>query len=186
MLTIQGEIARNLPAFLRADPDSQAVAAAEQAGIDWLLSAIAQADAMLTDPWAMPEWRLDEVAWENNIAWYDHAADVAVKRNLVASAQRYFSVLGTRAAIRQACEDYFGDATMEEWYQYGGEPYHFRVTSANSAAAAENGEKLKSIVAMVKNARSVFDGIYVVVTAEVGVYAAAGLWTHQTITFEVV
>lgn len=182
-LSIRGEVLKNLPAFLCADQDSRAIAAAEQAGIDWLLGAISRADAMLTDPEAMPEWRLDEVAWENNIAWYDHTAPVEVKRNLVATAQRYFSVLGTKAAIRQACEDYFGDATVEEWFEYEGIPYHFRIISANSAAAEQNGEKLKSIVALVKNVRSVFDGIYVETTTDGSLYMAAAIQTYQILTF---
>lgn len=182
MTLLEKDVARNLPAFLREDATGAAMTAAIQAAIDMFIRDVEEADAILTEPDRMPEWRLDEVAWENDITWYDHRASEQVKRDLVKTSQIYFGMLGTKRAIVQAVADYFGDAIVQEWWEYGGEPYHFRVYTSNPDAVAESGDKLKRIVELVKRASAIMDGIFVENSGQARLYIAAIVQRYENLT----
>ena len=65
-------------------------------------------------------WSVDE--WEPD--WPE-----ALKRHAIRQAPAYHRIKGTRGALRSAVES-LGYAGLEvaEWFEYGGEPYRFRIT----------------------------------------------------------
>ncbi|MGJ4851433.1 phage tail protein I [Bacillota bacterium Meth-B3] len=175
------DVLRLLPRFMRNDRTAAALCAAIKPTLDKLTGAIRAMHLFQVD--GLPERMLDELAKQRNVLWYDYSADVGVKKALIESAYNVHRAIGTRSAIERVVADYFGDATVQEWWEYGGEPFHFRIYTSNSAAVAENGAKLKRIVELVKRASAVMDGIYVETSGTVQLYTAIAVQTYQVLQF---
>ena len=147
------------PRFLLSDTNGRAMAKAMEAGMKMALEVARRGVEILLDVQAMPEWRLDELAWELNTPWYIHDAGVAAKRSAIQRGESINRRLGTPWAVERVAEMYFGQALVEEWQEYGGEPYHFRVKTANLSAAVANSDIIRELVERTKNLRSVYDGV---------------------------
>ena len=153
------DMLRMAPRFLLQDKDGYAFVCV----IEWLDGYLAQkaqeALQTLFDADRMPEWRLDERAWEMNMRWYDYSGSVERKRAQIKGAKDYYRRLGTPYAVERAIEDVYGEGLVEEWFDYGGEPYHFTVATTNTGALLENRAKFERILEYVKNVRSVLDNV---------------------------
>lgn len=75
----------------------------------------------------LPEEIVDELAWQYHVDFYDVTAGLTKKRELVRKAIARHRYKGTPAAVEEVCSAAFDSAEVLEWYDYGGEPYHFRV-----------------------------------------------------------
>lgn len=106
----------------------------------------------------LPEWLLDILAVDFKVDWYIKDADLTSKRALIKDCFYVHKHRGTRAALNRGIYDIRPDSTVEEWYEYGGEPYRFRLTLKGliSATAADS---VMQVVRRVKNARSALDTI---------------------------
>lgn len=150
-------IDRLFPRFLLDDPEGYAVAKALEAMLQYAAECIETGVDTVINVDKMPEWRLDQMAWESN-ALYDYTATVDAKRAWVKSFYPVFEMLGTPAAIMHFLQGYFENVVVEEWHQYGGEPYHFRV-SASGMVSSDAEAWARKAIAWAKNVRSVLDGI---------------------------
>lgn len=74
-----------------------------------------------------PEVALDMIANELKIPLYKDAYDIETKRKMVANSFLYWCRMGTVYAMEQLCTDLFKDAKVTEWFDYNGEPGHFRI-----------------------------------------------------------
>lgn len=70
---------------------------------------------------------LDILAYDLKIDWYDYDASLEVKRRMVKDSWYVHKRMGTVAAVEKALSDVWPSSTVEEWFDYGGDPYHFRV-----------------------------------------------------------
>ncbi len=72
---------------------------------------------------------LDALAVENRVLFYDSALPLDAKRNLIRNYLYWHIKLGTRGALEEIINIIFNNenTSIEEWQEYGGEPYHFRV-----------------------------------------------------------
>lgn len=72
---------------------------------------------------------LDALAVENRVLFYDGTLASDVKRNLIRNYLYWHIKLGTRGALEEIINIIFDNknTSIEEWQEYGGEPYHFRV-----------------------------------------------------------
>ncbi len=153
------DVKRLAPKYLLADRNGYALIAAIAAADDYMTGKIDAAMEALYDVEKMPEWRLDERAWEMNLEWYDYTADVESKRDQIRGARDYFDRLGTPYAVERAIADVWGEGRVEEWFDSGAQPYHFSVYTSNTGALAANRKKFLKILNEVKNVRSVLDNI---------------------------
>lgn len=151
------DITKWVPKFILADKNGYALAKAIEAGLQAANDIVSQGVDCITDVDAMPEWRLDEVAWEYNIL-YDYDADIATKRKWVSDAVQTYAIYGTPEIIIKYLSAAFDTAYLEEWWQYGGDPFHFRVTVAGEWTDENDAWAQKSI-AKTKNVRSILDNI---------------------------
>ena len=146
-----------LPHFILHDKNGYAMAKAIEAGMKDFLE-VAQIGL---DTWnnvaKMPEWRLDELAWEYNIL-YDYGADIETKRNWIANAIQFYSLYGTPAGVAQYLRAAFSSVDVEEAWEYGGDPFHFRVV-VTGEWSTENDEWANKAIDATKNVRSVLDNI---------------------------
>ena len=75
----------------------------------------------------LDELMLDILATDLHVDWYDYNADLDEKRQLIKNSIAIHRMAGTPAGLRLAVESTHNEIELEEWFQYGGEPYFFRV-----------------------------------------------------------
>lgn len=148
-----------LPAFLLADRNGYAMAKAVEAALKIMCSTVQTGLDIVKDVEQMPEWRLDEMAWEMGCL-YDYTAPVEIKRRWIRDATPLCGALGTPQAVYSYLEGYFEEVELEEFWQYGGEPYHFRVT-VSGLWDAKNEAWLRRAVEEAKNVRSICEDVAV-------------------------
>lgn len=101
---------------------------------------------------------LDYLAADCRTLFYNSSLSADVKRKLIANSQYWYMKLGTSAAMEEMINIVFSnnETTVEEWYTYAGEAFHFRIAVSSKVTTIEIAEFLKYINE-VKNARSIFD-----------------------------
>lgn len=157
------------PAFLLRDRNGYALAKAIEAGLSYMERVIEKGLACVMDCDTMPEWRLDEMAWETNCL-YDYNADVEKKRKWIKDALPQYRLYGTPEGIYRYVRGYFDDIILEEWWEYGGEPYHFRIT-VDGNWTPEDEAWVRKAVGIVKNVRSVLDAFQIGIRGSLGMTA---------------
>lgn len=151
------DIRQIFPDFILNDKNGYAMARALEAGLRYFLEHVQDGVDCVLDVDKMPEWRLDELAWEYNIL-YDYTAEISIKRQWIGDAIQFYSLYGTPEGVVRYLKAAFDTVNLEEWWQYNGDPYHFRVT-VTGEWTQHNDEWGKRAINEAKNARSVLDGL---------------------------
>ena len=154
------DISKWVPKFILWDKNGYALAKAIEAGLQMMNDAVKKGVDCIVDYDTMPEWRLDELAWETNFL-YDYSADVEIKRRLLKNVFDIYRRLGTAAAVENALRAIFPGSDLQEWFEYGGEPYYFRleIELPDSGITAEQQERALRSILFYKNVRSVLEGM---------------------------
>ena len=171
---MQFSIHQLFPDFILADKNGYAMAKAIERALQIMCDTIQNGVDILQNIDKMPEWRLDEMAWELGCL-YDHNEDIETKRRWIKDATPLYSALGTPQAIYNFLEGFFEQVELEEYWQYDGDPFHFRVTVSGEWNEA-NEAWLRRAVAASKNVRSVLDGIAVGSAATITVHGEGGTY----------
>lgn len=176
----QIDLVKLLPEFMRGDRANRGLAA----GANIVLRDVATKAKLLT-VWNridnMTDEQLDELAWELNVEWYKSTADIQTKRAIIKSSDKVHAKLGTKWAVEQIITDYFGSGAVREWWEYGGEPYHFKVFSTNPGLVNEHHEEFLAMLEVVKRKSAWLDAVIISLTGEMNIFA--GVATHD-LTFE--
>ena len=173
-MSIDFDVKKLVPRFLYNDKNGHAICMAIQAALEYVADVTEEGIAIIQDVDAMPEWRLDELAWEYNIL-YDYSAEIDVKREWIRNARQFYSLYGTAAGVEQYLLAAFSAVHVEESWDYGGDPFHFRVT-VTGQWSEENEEWSRKAINTVKNVRSVLDEIlYASITVDLPAYTSAGI-----------
>ena len=168
------DISKWIPKFIMADKNGNAVARAIETGLTMMNGTIQDGVASVLDPDLMPEWALDEKAWEYNIT-YDPAAPIETKRGWIKDAFKMYQSYGTAAGIKKFLEHYFGGAEVKEWYEYEGDPCHFTVSVPDLHAATYDAW-VEQVTTQIKKAGSVLDEInYVAYESDANIYTKAAV-----------
>lgn len=104
---------------------------------------------------------LDYLAVEFRIATYEQSYPIETKRALIRNAMGVSAHLGTAAAVQQVATTIFGESRVEEWFEYGGDPYHFRVITSNVDANQNQAEALRKTIDATKNLRSILEDVLI-------------------------
>lgn len=75
----------------------------------------------------LDETVLDTLAKDFDVVWYDYNYSLETKRALIKDSFYVHRRLGTKGALDRALSDIFPNSTVWEWFEYGGDPYCFRV-----------------------------------------------------------
>ena len=99
---------------------------------------------------------LDLLAWQFHIEGWELANSIEEKRNLVKKAIELHKYKGTKYAIKEAAKLLNIDAKITEWFEYGGEPFKFKVdlSLSNKQITADIRDKLIRLINEYKNERS--------------------------------
>jgi len=109
---------------------------------------------------SLPEPVLDHLAWQLHMEGYEAAVDVAAKRQLIAGSLLLHRRRGTPWAVRTALEAALHvPATVQQWFEYGGEPYFFRVRLELGGAGLDEAAQRNALqlIQDYKNVRSWLD-----------------------------
>lgn len=151
------DITRIFPRFILNDKNGYAMAKAIEAGLKYFLEKSQDGLDTLTDVDKMPEWRLDELAWEYNCL-YDYSASISVKREWIRDAYKNYRIHGTAEGVRQYLKTYFGESSVSEFWEFGGDPGQFNV-NVTGVRSDENEAWIRKAVAKAKNVRSELNNI---------------------------
>ena len=104
------------------------------------------------------ENKLDFLAVECRVLFYNSSLSPDVKRKLIQNSIYWYMKLGTRQAMEEMIDIVFRNenTNIEEWYTYAGEAFHFRVVVGTTVTQTSIKEFLLYLN-RVKNARSRFD-----------------------------
>lgn len=148
------KIAEHLPSSIDAEPIST-LANVVDAEIEKI-----NPDLLLIYPAIdrLNEQLIDYLAVQMHVDEYDDTANLEVKRQQVKQSFLLHRLKGTRYAVQKAVSTVYQSAKVEEWPEYSGEPYHFRVTGITAPMnEIKTINKLVRLINAYKNTRSWLD-----------------------------
>jgi phage tail P2-like protein len=172
-----------LPPNLRGDPD---IIAASKA-IDPEFYALANSIKNVLTFGDIDNARsevVDNLAWELNTDFYDGLLPLEIRKELVKNALNQHMTKGTPSAIEGLVTTLFGEGVVEEWFDYAGQPYYFRVITSNSAVTSDLAEQFTQAVNKVKNLRSRLDHVIISMAGDMALYFANVVHTGDNLTIE--
>lgn len=115
----------------------------------------------------MPEWLLDYMAVELRTPSYDENYSVKTKRALIQGALLFYTQMGTPAAVNRIIETIFETGYIEEWYEYDGDPHHFRAYVGDGGEVGPGElEEFRRVLSSVKRLSSWLDDIITIATMD--------------------
>ena len=126
----------------------------------------------------LEEGLLDILAKDLKIDWYDYNASLTEKRRTVKDSWYVHKRMGTKKAVERALSDVWPNSQVEEWFDYSGDPYHFRVIldTTESESPVDISTVMKK-VKLFKPARAVMDGGEPIVKVTCGIVIETGNFT---------
>lgn len=108
----------------------------------------------------MPEWLLDYMAVELRTPSYDENYSLKTKRALIQGSLLFYTQMGTPAAVNRIIEAIFETGYIEEWYEYDGDPHHFRAYVGDGGEVGPGElEEFRRVLSSVKRLSSWLDDI---------------------------
>ena len=142
-----------------------------------------------TDLDSVPEQMLDVLAYDLKIDWWDESYSVDEKRKTLKESLLVHKHMGTKYAVETAISAIYPRTVVEEWFEYGGDPYTFRLT-IDATDFPVNTERHRQVLQRVnyyKNVRSHLERVkYTVYSEKAQAYcASAFLGSYMAVTVNV-
>lgn len=165
----------SLPQVLRDDPSMYALAAATA---EVLAARPTEIDKLriYSRIDELSEELLDILAYDFKVDWWDGDYSLEEKRKTLKDSWRVHRMLGTKAAVETAISAIYPNTTVQEWFEYGGEPYHFRlcIDASDSVIDLSKQRRVLKRLEYYKNLRSWNDRIEYHVNLQDPVSVGAG------------
>ena len=123
----------------------------------------------------LPEALLDILAYDFKVDWWDPNYSLEEKRRVFKDSWYVHRHMGTKAAVERAISAIYPHTQVLEWWEYGGEPYHFRldINITNDHIDSDKQRRVLERLNFYKNLRSHNDGVTYFVEADPGIAKAA-------------
>jgi phage tail P2-like protein len=108
---------------------------------------------------------IDHLLWEYHVQPFEglNLADtLEKKRQLLTDSIETHRKKGTPWSVEKIVSTLFSDAKVSEWYEYGGEPYFFRIETEQPITSEFQITQLVRLIDNFKNKRSWLDNITVI------------------------
>lgn len=115
-----------VPPALTRDPAMMARAAADAEAMAARLAEIDRV-RIISNIDGLDETVLDILARDFKVDWWDADYSLEEKRRTLKDSWRVHKVLGTKAAVETALRAIYPKAQVQEWFEYGGKPYRFKL-----------------------------------------------------------
>ena len=158
-LTVENMLSA-LPSVLRSDTSAKALAEVTAEAIENRITEN-QSGMVYINIDIQEEDLLDILAKDFKVDWWSADYTLEEKRDILKKSWHVHRLLGTKAAVESAISSVYGSAHVEEWFEYSGQPYHFRVLIDSEETMADS-DKLKTVISKIiyyKNLRSELDDI---------------------------
>lgn len=167
-----GQITDILPISLKYNPEVQALSYAISNSNKRILN-YAKKISLYAAIDELDDNLLDILATDLNVQFYDEGYDIDIKRNLIKKALLWWMKAGTKSAVEELVSTVFGSGEVQEWFEYDGKPFFFRI-SVDKSVTQEQIDKIHEIINKVKNCRShleyIISTVYITETRKI--YAA--------------
>lgn len=118
---------------------------------------------------------LDLLAKDFKVDWYDYNYQLITKRALIRDSFFVHRHLGTTGSVVSAISDVFPESIVQEWFEYGGDPYYFRVIiDVTNTAELAPLSLIKKIINLYKSARSHLQDDSLIVRISCGIAIETG------------
>lgn len=116
----------------------------------------------------LPEALLDILAYDFKVDWYDYNYTLDEKRKTLKGSWLVHKRLGTKYAVESAVSAIYPNANVQEWFEYGGEPFHFRLNlnASEKSMSVEQHNRVLKLVQYYKNLRSHLDAVQYTIEAK--------------------
>ncbi len=122
---------------------------------------------------SLPEAVLDMLAFDLKVEWYEYNAPIKNKRITIKECILVHKHKGTKFAVQTAVHSLYDRADVQEWFEYSGEPFHFRIKVYGSSSGGI--KTLGQKILYAKNLRSVLDSVAFVLIPESDLNAYVGM-----------
>ena len=116
----------------------------------------------------LSETEIDYLLWEYHVDYVGENASVESKRELVKIAVIAHFNKGTLGSVKAICKILFGNAEIKEWFEYGGRPGYFKISTLGDLKNEKDYLKVLDVVNEYKNERSWLEALTFDRTAEFG------------------
>lgn len=165
-----GQITDLFQNLLKYNPETIAIAYAVLKEKQRLID-LAERTRLMASVDTLAEKILDYLAVELRTPAYEDTMPVETKRTLIKGTLPYYSRLGTPSAVNWVIQAVFGNGSIEEWFEYDGDPHHFRVNIPIAGMITpEMMEELRRMISSVKRLTSWLDTIITYLEMEGKVY----------------
>jgi phage tail P2-like protein len=158
-----------VPGILADQPEIKALAAAVKTGMDKYISMI-DAACIYSGLSTAPENILDVLAVELQVPAYKETYTLSVKRSLVTGALTWWLSAGSGQTVEDLCKTIFQDATLYEWFEYGADAGHFKISTTNPLVTSGNVDEFKRAATSVKRLSQHLDTVDLLLTCTADVY----------------
>ena len=166
-----------LPPALKEDTSTEALAAATA---EAMADRLAEIDRLriISNIDNLEEALLAILARDFKVDWWDPSYSLEEKRRTVKDSWRVHKTLGTKAAVETAIRAIYPLTTVEEWFEYGGEPYHFRLNIDITSDSGDRARQRRVLERLnfYKNLRSHVDEVKCFLMPEKSWAVAGGLF----------
>ena len=116
---------------------------------------------------------LDLIAWQFHIEGWDLARNIEEKRNLIKNAIQLHRHKGTPFAIKKGFEALNLQADLQEWFEYGGEPYRFKIYLHTKLKDEKSYIRFAELINEYKNVRSHLESLNLQYSENLYIYHAS-------------
>lgn len=163
-----------LPPALKGDESTEALAAATAEALENRLEEMDRL-RIVSNIDGLEEALLAILARDFKVDWWDTSYSLEEKRRTVKDSWRVHKTLGTKAAVETAISAIYPHTRVLEWWEYGGEPYHFRldINITNDHIDSDKQRRVLERLNFYKSLRSHNDGVTYFVEAAPAIARAA-------------
>lgn len=169
---------------MRADPTIQGLCAGLNEELRKLAPEIQKCLGFLllaTAPELVSDEALDMMAYDLRVDWYDDSKTRTVRETTVLNSKQVYQLMGTPAAVEQAVAPYFNTAFVREWFEYDGDPLHYKIYVQGALSEDESALLFRAIR---KTARlgAVLDAVATILLSTANLYVGAVMVRRQKMT----
>lgn len=116
----------------------------------------------------LSETEIDYLLWEYHVDYVGENASLKSKGELVKIAVIAHFNKGTLGSVKAICKILFGNAEIKEWFEYGGRPGYFKISTLGDLKDEKDYLKILDVVNEYKNERSWLEALTFDRTTEFG------------------
>lgn len=148
-----------LPDHLFSDDDKMMAFALAERHVRRVIYGYAEKLLLYKNLFSLPDQLLDLIAAETRTQYYSSALDRETKVRLIQNTMRWHVLAGTRTAVEELVHTIFDTDEVEEWFEYGGTPFCFRIKTEHDFSGSILSD-FRHLIRNVKNTAVALDQIF--------------------------